>query len=135
VRPRRRPVSARKRVDGGDRRGHRRPARQICLDYDTTRQHNSGSTIPIKVRLCDMAGGNISSPSIALTAIGVRLTPGGALMPAQDAGNSNPGGVFRYQSAGYMFNLKTTGLATGLYELQIAVSGDPTVYGVAFRIR
>lgn len=54
------------------------PARQLCLDYDASKANNSGSTIPIKVRLCDMSGGNISSPSFVLTAVNVTPAGGGA---------------------------------------------------------
>lgn len=55
--------------------------------------------------------------------------------PAQDAGNANPGNVFRHQSGGYMFNLKTTGLPSGAHTLKVGVSGDPTTYSVPVIIR
>jgi hypothetical protein len=111
------------------------PARQMCLDYDPTKAANSGSTIPIKIRLCDMSGNNISSSSIVLTAVNVTPAGGGAAYPAQDPGNSNPGNVFKYQSNGYHYNLKTTGLPSGVYHLNISVSGDPSGYFVEVRIR
>lgn len=110
------------------------PARQLCLDYDATRAHTSGSDIPVRLRLCDMSGNNISSPSFVLTAASVSLGAGGSA-PAQDAGGANPGNVFRLQSAGYMFNLQTTGLPSGTHALVVSVSGDPTTYSVPVIIR
>lgn len=110
------------------------PARQLCLDYDASRAHNSGSTIPVRLRLCDMDGSNISSSSFVLTALGIALAGGGSAA-AEDAGNANPGGTFRHQSGGYMFNLQTTGLPAGAHALQVGVSGEPTTYSVPVVIR
>ncbi len=42
-----------------------------------------------------------------------------------DAGNANADFNFRYDAslAGYIFNLKTTGLTTGTYHLKFTVDG------------
>jgi len=61
-----------------------------------------------------------------VTAQQVVLVSTGASSPAIDAGNANAGGVFRFDLSlgpGYIFNLKTTGLGTGIYSLTFTVSG------------
>ena len=56
------------------------------------------------------------------------------------AGNANPDSNFRFYPAlggtgGYIFNLKTTGLATGSYKLFFTLTGDPTVHDLPFVVR
>lgn len=43
--------------------------------------------------------------------------------------------MFDPATPGYIFNLKTTGLATGVYQLGFYVGSDPTVYTVQFQIK
>ena len=112
----------------------------ICLLYDPTRAHRSGSTIPIKLQLCD-ASGNLSSPNIVLTALNVQLVSSTAPGPVEDSGSANPDSNFRYDASlggtgGYIFNLSTRGLATGTYNLSFKVVGaDPTIYSAPFQVR
>lgn len=54
-------------------------------DGDRSKGHESGSTIPVKIRICDVNGRNVSSRSIVVKAVG--LSPSGVL---NDAGKSNP---------------------------------------------
>ncbi|HZI20287.1 MAG TPA: Ig-like domain-containing protein [Pyrinomonadaceae bacterium] len=103
--------------------------------FDQTRAHVSGSTIPIRLQLSDAFGGNLSSPDIVVAAIGVRKISDAAWGTPEDAGNSDPDPNFRYAGGAYAFNLKTTGLTTGTYELGYAVGNDPTVYTLQFQIR
>ena len=116
------------------------PAFNICLLYDPTRAHRRGSTIPIKLQLCDMSG-NLSSPNIVLTALNVQLVSSTAPGPGKDSGNANPDNNFRYDASlggkgGYIFNLSTRGLATGTYNLNFKVVGaDPTIYSAPFQVR
>ncbi len=42
----------------------------ICLLYDASKAKKAGSTVPIRVALCDAADANVSSPSVVLTATG-----------------------------------------------------------------
>jgi hypothetical protein len=107
--------------------------------FDQTKGHKSGSTIPVKVQLFVEAN-NISSEDLPVS-VGM-IYKVGSLDPInpQDSGNSNAGGLFRYDpllgdSGGYIFNLKTTGLTPGNYKLTFTVPGDTTVYFVEFRIR
>ena len=108
-----------------------------CLLYDATKAKKSGSAYPIKLQLCDGNGNNLSSPSIALHAIGVVQTSTNAAGPLDDTGQANPDLTFRYDAslAGYIFNLKTTGLPTGTYNLLFTIGSDPTVYSAPFTIR
>jgi hypothetical protein len=97
----------------------------------------SGSTIPIKLQVCDSSGANISSSSIAVHATGIELVSGSTNGLLQDSGNANPGMNFRLTGppAMYMFNLQTTGFAAGTYRLLFTIGSDPTVQGVSFEIR
>ncbi|MDQ5837870.1 MAG: hypothetical protein M3379_13920, partial [Acidobacteriota bacterium] len=108
--------------------------------YDQTAVHNSGSTIPIKLAITNAAGNNISSPGTTVTAVGVALISTTVYGPVNDAGNANPDNNFRFDSTltaggGYVFNLKTTGLAAGVYNLYFRVGSDPTLHAVQFQVR
>ena len=109
----------------------------ICPLYDPAVTKKAGSTVPIKVRLCDATGANLSSPSIALHATGVTRTSNNTPAVLEDSGNANPDFDFRYDAAlgGYIFNLSTKGYAAGSYVLNFSVSGDPTGHTAAFAVR
>lgn len=113
----------------------------ICTLYDQEKAHKSGNTIPIKLRLCDGAGQNLSSPAIVVMAIGIRKISDSAYGPVEDSGNANPDFNFRYDGTlggtggGYIFNLSTKGLGTGTYLLGFRVGSDPTVYTVQFKLK
>jgi hypothetical protein len=113
-----------------------------CLLYDTTHAAKSGSTIPIKFQLCDAAGNDASSSAIVVTALQVVMMSTNASSSVIDAGNANPDNNFRFDSTlgptgGYIFNLQTTGLATGTYVLTFTVTGDPTTHTseLVFQVR
>ncbi len=111
----------------------------VCVLYDQTKAHRAGSTIPVKLQLCDASGANISAPGLVVTALGtVRLSdfaPG----EVEDAGHANPDDNFRFtafgDAGGYIFNLKTTGLTTGTYVLVFRAGSDPSTHGVQFQIK
>jgi hypothetical protein len=115
-------------------------AYKLCLLYDPAKAAQSGSTIPIKLYLCDAAGHDVSSSSVTMTAqnqVQVSSSISGQVL---DAGNANPDNNFRYDSTlgpsgGYIFNLKTTGLTTGTYQLNFSVTGDPSPHSVQFQIK
>ena len=69
---------------------------KICVFYDQTKAHQSGSTVPIKMAVCDVNDVNVSLPSIVLTATGVTLLSTNAPGPLEDAGNANPDNEFRF---------------------------------------
>jgi len=116
------------------------PAYEVKLLYEQTKAVKSGATIPIKLQLCDASGANLSSPSIVLHATSLVQLSTNTSEVVQDAGNANPDSDFRYDpalggSGGYIFNLKTTGLATGTYRLSFTVSGDSATYSVLFQVK
>src|SRR5439155_1192639 len=47
------------------------PHYNVCLLYDPTKAVKSGSTIPIKLQLCDATGNDLSSSGITLHAVSV----------------------------------------------------------------
>ena len=107
----------------------------ICLLYDPTMAKKSGSTYPIKIQLCDAAGQNVSAPAIIVHAVSVTMKSTSAPGVLDDSGNANPDLDFRYDSGGYMFNLKTTGNATGTYNLNFTAGTDPNTHSVPFEIK
>jgi len=103
--------------------------------YDQTNVHQSGSTIPIKLKIVDANGNNISSANLVVNAVGVSLISTSVYGPVEDAGNANPDNDFRFSQDSYIFNLKTTGLTTGVYNLYFRVGADPTLHTVQFQIK
>jgi beta-propeller repeat-containing protein len=107
----------------------------VCALYDATKAYKGGSTIPIRLRLCDASGRNVSSPEIVVVAQNLSLVSTATSALVMDAGNANPDDRFRYDSGEYIFNLKTTGLATGTYALALTVTGDPAAHTVLFQVK
>ena len=103
--------------------------------YDQTSVHQSGSTIPIKIEIINSSGANLSSAGLTVNAVGISLISSAVYGPVEDSGNSNPDLNFRFTGDSYIFNLKTTGMATGTYNLYFKVGADPTVHAVQFQIR
>jgi hypothetical protein len=112
----------------------------ICALYDQTKSHHIGSTIPIKLLLCDATGNDRSTSAVSVTATGlVEVSSQTSGAPVSD-GAANPDNNFRYDSTlgtsgGYIYNLATGGLVTGTYTLSFAVAGDPAVHTVQFQLR
>jgi hypothetical protein len=104
-----------------------------------SRAMKAGRTIPIKLRLTDAAGNNVSSPETHLTALRLeRVNADGTTtqVTLQDAGHANPGDLFRYDASlgGYIFNLSTKGLGAGTYNFFWTAEGDPTEHELSFRL-
>jgi probable HAF family extracellular repeat protein len=116
------------------------PLYNVCLLYDSTKAVHSGATIPIKLQLCDNAGNDVSSSAITVHAINITLVSSSISGPVQGSGNSNPDNDFRFDATlgptgGYIFNLKTTGLTTGTYNLNFKAGSDTTVYAAPFQVK
>jgi hypothetical protein len=112
-------------------------AYQICVLYDQTKSHRRGSTVPIKLQLCDAAGANTSSAAVVITATGLTKQDNSASSEVDDTGNANPDSNFRFDPTlgGYIYNLSTNGLSTGTWVLTFSVTGDPISHTVQFDIR
>jgi len=83
---------------------------------------------------------NLSSGSLAVHAMDLRRTFTNTSAPVVDSGHSNPGLDFRFEaglggSGGYIFNLKTTGLSAGAYELRFTVGNGRRQYSVPVHVR
>jgi Tol biopolymer transport system component len=112
----------------------------ICALYDQTKAHKLGSTIPIRLQLCDAAGVNVSSSTTSLHIVGLTRTSDAATGDFADSGSANADGDFRYDetvgdTGGYVLNLATTGLSVGTWALTFTVAGDPTLHAVQVRVR
>ncbi len=115
-----------------------RAGNSVKILFNQTRAYRAGSTIPIRVQMLDRAGANISSSSLTLTTRGLASIGNATVLPVSDAGNANPDSAFRYDPAlvGYIFNLKTTGLATGRHVLSFWAGVDRSFfYAVVFDVR
>lgn len=103
-------------------------AYRICLLYDPSRPIRGGnSTIPIRLRICDVNGVNLSSP-------GITLTPSQVVGPTTRPFTT----PFRYDAGlgGYIVNLPTKGMADGSYNLRFTISGaDTTTHVAPFTLR
>ncbi len=102
--------------------------------YDTTKQFNGGSTIPIKLQLIDDAGNNVSSASIAVRARTVTNTHTGTSTSPSSPGNSNPTNVFDGNSTGYHYELNTKGYNPSSYTLDFSAGADPITHHAPFTI-
>jgi len=103
--------------------------------YDQTKSFKSGSTVPIKLQLSNVAGANVSSPSVTVTAVRLAQVSTDVSSAVQDPGNANPDLNFRYDSGSYIFNLSTKGLAPGTWQVIITAAGDPISHAVSFELR
>ncbi|MFY9583725.1 MAG: MBG domain-containing protein, partial [Candidatus Acidiferrales bacterium] len=109
----------------------------ICVLYDPTQPKKLGSTIPIKLQLCDVNGVNYSSAAITVHAtqllvIGSTNNP----LPPEDSGNANPDDNFRLADGMYIFNLSTKPLFVAKWQLFFTVSGDPgPAHAVQFQLK
>jgi hypothetical protein len=114
------------------------PSYEVCPLFEQSRSYRLGSTVPVRMQLCDTDGTNLSSSSLVVTATGlVKVDASASTALVEDSGNANPDNNFRYDESlqGYIYNLATRGLSAGTWELQFTVSGDPDTYAVRFDIR
>ena len=108
---------------------------KICLLYDPNKAVKRGATYPIKLQLCDINDNNVSSPSIVLQATGVSQVSSTSMGDVISAGEANADNNFRFDNGSYIYNLKTTGLNTGTYNLYFTAGSDPVVHAVQFQVK
>lgn len=111
-------------------------AYNVCSLYNVVAKQ-TGSTYPIKLRLCDASGANVSSSNLSVTAVGAFQASNSAPAPLDDSGSANPDMNFRYDATlgGYIFNLSLNGYASGTYYLQFRAGNDPTVHSAQFQVK
>jgi len=116
---------------------HIYPVYQVEALFDQTKAHKSGSTVPIKIRVLDMNGNNVSSSSLPANALGTFQIDSGASYNAEDSGNANPDFNFRFElgQQAYIYNLKIQGYETGTYWLRFRIGNTPVEYHVEFQVR
>jgi N-acetylneuraminic acid mutarotase len=107
----------------------------LCALFDQTAAHKSGSTVPIKLALCDVANANVSSASVPVVATAVFMVSTNAPGPLDDSGDANPDNQFRFAGGSYIFNLSLKGYSQGTYTLVFQVGTSPTQYSVQFQVK
>lgn len=107
----------------------------VCMLYDPTKIKTAGSTVPIKLQLCNASGVNVSNPAITLQATAVTRISTSVSGTPDDSGNANADNMFRYDASGYIYNLSTRGYLPGRYALSFTATGDPTTHTVQFQLR
>jgi hypothetical protein len=135
-------------VNAGDKVGNVAPPQSVsysvtyslCLLYDPTRSVQGGSTIPLKIQLCDVNNSDVSSSLVLVHAVSLVQASTNASDVIQASGNANPDNDFRFDSSlgptgGYIFNLSTKGLTTGSYLLSFTAGADPTLHPLTFQVR
>lgn len=115
-------------------------AYKVCALYDASRAVQSGSTIALKLQLCDANAADVSSASTIVHATDLVQIGTDASASIQASGNANPDNDFRYDATlgatgGYIFNLSTRGLSTGTYVLSFVAGADPTRHSLTFQVR
>jgi uncharacterized protein YegL len=101
---------------------------KVLTDFD--RVVRTPATLPIELQLVTAYGLNVSSPSVAVTAVSLDGNP---TVPA--AGNTQPGQKFALSGHGYRYNLKTAGLAPGTHTLVFTAGNDPVQHTLTFTTR
>jgi hypothetical protein len=97
----------------------------VCPLYDQTTPKKLGSTIPIKLQLCDVNGVTQSSSAIVVHATAVAVVGSPNDLTPDDSGNANPDNDFRYDGSQYIFNLSTKNMSVGMWQMFFTASNDP----------
>jgi hypothetical protein len=113
---------------------------QICSLYDQTKSVKGGSTVPIRLELCDSNGNDLSSSSITLHGVDLSPLSSEASAALEASGNANPDNDFRFDptlgtSGGYIFNLSTKGLGSGTWGLNFTAGPTAEAHQVQFGVK
>ena len=107
----------------------------ICLLYDPTKAVRSGATYLIRIQLCDINGNNVSSPDTVVHAVRLAQVSSTSSGEVITSGNANADNNFRFDEGYYVYNLKTAGLSTGVYDLYFTAGSDPLEHKVQFQVK
>ena len=96
-----------------------------------------GSTVSLRLQLCDVGNTIFSTASITLSAQNLGIVDKTAFSYVDSSGKVNPDNNFRYDLdfLGYIFNLSTNDLSTGTWALTFTVTGDPLTHTIYFDVR
>lgn len=107
----------------------------LTVRYGTTGARisngNGGGNIPFRVTVFNANNVSIASPSLPVTAYGVRLVTSSTWQPVP----GNGGTSFSYQNAqggSYHFNLQANSLPAGNYVFGYTIGADTTIYTISF---
>jgi hypothetical protein len=109
----------------------------VCPITELTKLVSPGSTLSLKLSLCDANVANVSDRQIGLTSVEVRpVSSGASVSPAFELGGKRDDWKYTGAHGGsYSQNLSTKGLTGGTYELRFAVEGDPVMHSLTFQLR
>ena len=112
----------------------------VCPLYDVAKPKPAGSVVPLKMQLCNNSGGNLSSPSLTVTGLGLTFVSTNVDGTVDDAGSANPDSDFRYDpslggSGGYIYNASTKGKARGTWAMRFRATGDPNIHKLQFELK
>jgi hypothetical protein len=118
----------------------------VCPQYDQSLPKKLGSTIPIKLQLCDASGLAQSASNIVVHATALEVVGNPNDVTPDDSGNANPDNDFRFDGGMYIFNLSTKNLSIGTWQLFFTASNDPApsiptpgsvapVHSVSFQVK
>jgi hypothetical protein len=111
------------------------PTYRQCALFDQTKAFKAGSTVPIKLQLCNAAGANVSDVSVPVVATALYKVSNSAPGVLADSGNANPDSQFRFAGGSYIYNLSLKGFSTGTYALIYRAGNDPTPHTVQFQVK
>jgi hypothetical protein len=80
--------------------------------------YKAGRTIPIKFQLTGASAG-ITDAVISLNVFQLNNNVVGDPVDVESTSSATSGNLFRFESGQYVFNLNTSGMAPGTYQLQI----------------
>ena len=92
----------------------------------------AGSVVPIRLSLCNAAGGNVSGPAVRA----LRLVKGSTIVtPVVDASKKRTG-LFSYDvsTKRYSYELDTRGLTSGTWTMVLELAGDPVLHSLPIRL-
>ena len=109
----------------------------IATLYDQDEAHRPGSSLPVRLRLTDAKGANVSDAEIILNAVQLTTLDGGAATRPHTAISANRDSNFRYDSRlrGYVYDFQIRGRVAGVWAITFTVAGDPVEHTVTFRMR
>ncbi len=105
--------------------------------HDPTKVNKSGSTVQLELQLVNIAGLNLSSAGVPVTAISISRVSSSTNGPIVEYDGGDPDANFTYQNGqgSYRFKLKTKDYPVGTYLVYFRAGNDPVIHTVQFQLR